>query len=175
MAQGDPMSNAIEGQGMTANGIGTWLLGAALAAVLASGALAQGSTGGSLGNSEKSLSGSRDAPRAVAPRRARPDREDAPRKSSSRKGGGGAGYDGAWTTIATGDCPAAGTFVAIISSGVITGQGFSGTVSPSGATRTVASSGGITVVATGQIYGRTGRGTYVQSDGCRGSFSSVKN
>ena len=59
-----------------------------------------GSAGGSIGNEEKSLSGSRQAPRTVEPskpaRRAKPEAEE-PRRASRRSGGGGGGGGGgAW-------------------------------------------------------------------------------
>ena len=62
-------------------------------------ALAQsGSAGGSIGNDEKSLSGSREAPRAVEPskpaRRAKPE-SDEPRRASRKSGGEGGGGGGA--------------------------------------------------------------------------------
>ncbi|CAN5429228.1 hypothetical protein BH11PSE4_BH11PSE4_29340 [soil metagenome] len=152
----------------------TSLLGALLAGAIASAALAQGSTGGSIGNSEKSLSGSRDEPRSVAPavreRASRPE----PRRASPRGGGTGS-FDGAWTVVATGQCAGAGTFTVIIANGRVTGQNISGSVSPNGATRTISSYNGLTSIGTGRITGRTGSGTYTQSDGCSGSFRSVKN
>src|SRR6478672_3319806 len=73
-------------------------------------ALAQsGSAGGSIGNDEKSLSGSREKPRSAEPskpaRRDKPD-SDEPRRASRRSGGegsgGGGGFDGSWVAVAVG-------------------------------------------------------------------------
>src|SRR5262249_33917537 len=72
--------------------------------------LAQGSAGGSIGNDDKSVSGSRSAPRAVepdrsaAPRRSKPD-ADAPRQATRKSGGGGGGggnFDGTWSYVGVG-------------------------------------------------------------------------
>src|SRR2546428_7734748 len=68
-----------------------------------------GSAGGSIGNDEKSLSGSREKPRAVEPakpaRRAKPE-SDEPRRASRKRGGegggGGGNFDGSWVAVAVG-------------------------------------------------------------------------
>src|SRR3954471_7073237 len=66
-----------------------------------------GSAGGSIGNDEKSLSGSRSdrsAEPAPSVRRSKPAEE--PRSSSRRGGGGGGGgggsFDGAWMVVSVG-------------------------------------------------------------------------
>ena len=65
-----------------------------------------GSAGGSIGNDEKSLSGSRSdrsAEPAPSARRSKPAEE--PRSSSRRGGGGGGGggsFDGAWMVVSVG-------------------------------------------------------------------------
>src|SRR5882724_7172043 len=71
-------------------------------------ALAQsGSAGGSIGNDEKSLSGSRDTPRSVESskpsRRSKPEAEE-PRRAARKSGGGGGGgnFDGAWVVNSVG-------------------------------------------------------------------------
>src|SRR6478735_8977142 len=70
-------------------------------------ALAQsGSAGGSIGNDEKSLSGSREAPRSVEsskPARRGTSETDEPRRASrSSGGGGGNNFDGAWIVTGVG-------------------------------------------------------------------------
>src|SRR5260370_14672460 len=56
-----------------------------------------GSAGGSIGNDEKSLSGSRSAEPERPARRSKPEAEEPRRSASRRGGGGGAGsFDGAW-------------------------------------------------------------------------------
>src|SRR5882724_3385304 len=59
-------------------------------------ARAQGIAGGSIGNDEKSLSGTRDAPRSVETpaRRSKPE-ADEPRRAARQSSGGG-NFDGAW-------------------------------------------------------------------------------
>src|SRR5215210_2927820 len=79
-------------------------------AIGAGAAFAQGSAGGSIGNDEKSLSGSRATPRAIETqkpvRRSKPEAESprrASRSSSSGGGGGGGGnFDGAWMVTSVG-------------------------------------------------------------------------
>ena len=95
---------------------GITLVSLLISAAVAGAALAQsGSAGGSIGNDEKSLSGSREAPRAVEPprpaRRAKPE-PDEPRRASRKSSGGGGGgedgrgsggnFDGTWVAVAVG-------------------------------------------------------------------------
>ena len=138
--------------------------------------LAQGSAGGSIGNDDKAVSGSRQE-RAVerqGPARRNRD-DDVPRRAPRRGGGGVSSYDGAWTVFASAGCAASGTGTVMISGGRILAQGLSGTVSPNGAIRSIGNAGGITVVSSGRITGNTGYGTYKQSDGCSGTLRAVKN
>ncbi len=144
-------------------------------------ALAQsGSAGGSIGNDEKSLSGSRSEPRSVAPERSsrRSRSDDEPRRSSSKRGGGGGGggFDGAWVVVAVGTtCSGGSTTAVVVSSGRIIGQGVSGTVSPSGAASAVGNSNGVTIISSGRLSGRSGSGSFRQSDGCVGRWTASKN
>jgi hypothetical protein len=144
-----------------------------------SAALAQsGSAGGSIGNDEKSLSGSRQAPRSVdtekPARRSKPE-ADEPRRTSGKSGGGGGNFDGAWVVIATGStCSGSSTTAIVVTSGRIIGEGLSGTISPGGASRSVGNYDGITVISTGHASGRSGSGTFKRSDGCIGTWTSSK-
>jgi hypothetical protein len=136
-----------------------------------------GSAGGSIGNDEKSLSGSREAPRAVESdrpsRRSRPE-ADEPRRASRKSGGGGGGnFDGAWIVVAVG-CGGSSRTAVVVTSGKIIGEGLTGTISPNGASRSVANSSGITVISTGHASGRNGSGTFRRSDGCSGTWTSSK-
>lgn len=136
-------------------------------------ASAQGATGGSLGNDNKSLSGSREAAPA---RRARPERaERIERRAPTPRRSNGGNFDGAWTVVASGGCAVSGTSTVMISGGRVYAQGLSGSVSPSGAVRTVGSSGGLTIISTGRISGNTGYGAYRQSDGCSGTLRAIRN
>jgi hypothetical protein len=144
-------------------------------------ALAQsGSTGGSIGNDEKSLSGSRQAPRSLESerpsRRSKPDAEE-PRRSESRRSGGegGGNFDGAWVVVSVGmTCSGSSTTAVVVSSGKIIGQGLTGSVSPGGAARSVGIYDGITVISSGHVSGRSGSGTFKRSDGCVGRWTSSK-
>ena len=140
-------------------------------------ALAQsGSAGGSIGNDEKSLSGTREAPRSVEPdrpaRRSKPVAEE-PRRASRKSGGGGGNFDGAWVVDSVG-CGGSSTGAVVVTSGRIVGQGVSGTVSPNGAARSVGNYNGIIVTSSGHVSGRSGSGTFRRSDGCSGTWTSSK-
>jgi hypothetical protein len=157
------------------------LLCAAIAVATAPGAaLAQsGSAGGSIGNDEKSLSGSRPTPRSAEPdqpaRRGKP-ASDEPRRTTSRKSGGGGGsgaFDGAWTVVSVG-CGGTSTSAVIVSSGRIIGQGVTGTVSANGYASSVTNADGIVATGSGRVSGRSGSGTFRRSDGCSGRWTSSK-
>lgn len=148
-------------------------------------ALAQsGSAGGSIGNDEKSLSGSREAPRAVESskpaRRAKPEAEE-PRRASRKSGSGGSGgggrggnFDGAWVAVAVGTPCGSSTERFVISGGRISGELSSGSVSPSGATRSGGSASGLSWSSSGRFSGRSGSGSFVRTDGCRGRWTASK-
>ena len=141
-------------------------------------ALAQsGSAGGSIGNDEKSLSGSRSdrsAEPAPSARRSKPAEE--PRSSSRRGGGGGGGggsFDGAWMVVSVG-CGGTTSGAVVVSSGKVIGQGVTGTVSPSGAVSTFGQGDGVTFTGSGRLSSRSGSGSFRRSDGCSGTWTSSK-
>ena len=141
-------------------------------------AFAQGSAGGSIGNDEKSLSGSRPEPRSVEPeqstRRGKP-QEEAPHRSTSRAGGGVGSFDGAWAVVAIGTtCQGTASGAIVITSGRIIGKGVSGHVSPNGAASAVGNDNGMLVHSSGHFSGRSGSGTYRRADGCMGRWSASK-
>ncbi|WP_375304226.1 hypothetical protein WI560_17710 [Bradyrhizobium sp. A11] len=147
------------------------------AALTSPSALAQsGSAGGSIGNDEKSLSGSRsDRSTEPAPsaRRSKPAAEE-PRSSSRRSGGGGGGsFDGAWVVTSVG-CGGTTSGAVVVSSGKVIGQGVTGTVSSSGAVSTVGQGDGVTFTSSGRLGARSGSGSWRRSDGCGGTWSSAK-
>ena len=141
-------------------------------------ALAQsGSAGGSIGNDEKSLSGSREAPRAAeAPaRRSKPEAEEPRRASRKSGGGGGNSFDGAWIVSSVGvTCSGTSSNAVVVTSGKIIGQTARGTVSPDGRVYGTSSGNGITVITVGRLSGRSGGGTFKQSDGCTGRWTAAK-
>jgi hypothetical protein len=154
------------------------LLGLSMALINPSTTYAQGSAGGSIGNDDKAVSGSRPEPRAVEKpsRRSRSD-ADEPRRSS-RKSGGGGSFDGAWIVNAVGvTCSGTSSNAVVVTSGRIIGNNVtSGRVSPNGAVYATGGGGssGLTNVTTGRLSGRSGSGTFVQSDGCRGRWTASK-
>ncbi len=140
-------------------------------------ALAQsGSAGGSIGNDEKSLSGSREPPRAPeAPaRRSKPEAEE-PRGASRKSGGGDNSFDGAWIVSSVGvTCSGSSSNAVVVTSGKIIGQTARGTVSPDGKVYGTSNGNGITVITVGRLSGRSGGGTFRQSDGCTGRWTAAK-
>lgn len=148
-------------------------------ALASSSAFAQsGSAGGSIGNDEKSLSGSRQdtssgrsAEPASPSRRSKPATEE--RSSPRRSGGGGGGFDGAWAVVSVG-CGGSTSGAVVVSSGKIIGEGVRGTVSQSGSVSTFGQGQGVTFTSTGRLSGRSGSGTWRRSDGCGGTWSSAK-
>jgi len=142
-------------------------------------ALAQsGSAGGSIGNDEKSLSGSREKPRAVESskpaRRAKPESDEPRRASRSGGGGGGGNFDGSWVAVAVGTPCGSSTERFVISGGSLSGELSSGSVSPNGATRSGGSVQGLSWSSSGRFSGRSGSGSFVRSDGCTGRWTASK-
>jgi hypothetical protein len=155
-------------------------LAALLLALAAPSALAQsGSAGGSIGNDEKSLSGSRSdrsAEPAPSERRSKPAADE--QRSSPRRGGGGGGggssFDGAWAVTSVG-CGGTTSGATVVTSGRVIGQGVSGTVSPNGSVHTFGQGeGGITYTGAGRLSARSGSGTFRRSDGCSGTWTASK-
>jgi hypothetical protein len=141
-----------------------------------------GSTGGSIGNDEKSLSGSRAAPRAVESekpvRRSKPRAEPEEPRRAARKGGGGGGgnnFDGVWIVTGVGvTCQGSSSNPIVITSGKIIGKTSRGTVSSSGVVNGTAQGNGLTMITTGRLSGRSGGGSWRQSDGCTGTWTALK-
>lgn len=152
-------------------------LAALLLALSAPSVLAQsGSAGGSIGNDEKSLSGSRSdrsAEPAPSARRSKPTAEErsSPRRSGS--GGGSGSFDGAWIVTSVG-CGGSTSGAVVVSSGKVIGEGVSGTVSSSGSVSTHGQGQGVTFTGAGRLSGRSGSGTWRRSDGCGGTWTSAK-
>jgi hypothetical protein len=150
-----------------------------IVAMALSAAFAQsGSAGGSIGDDQKSISGSRDAPRTIEPTkragRSKPDAEE-PRRGSRTGGGtgGGANFDGAWATVSVG-CGGTTSGAIVITSGRIVGEGLSGHVSPSGSATAAGAAGGVSWTSSGRFSSRSGSGSYRRSDGCVGSWTASK-
>ncbi|WP_041798845.1 hypothetical protein [Rhodopseudomonas palustris] len=141
-----------------------------------------GSAGGSIGNTEKSLSGTRATPRTVEPakpaRRSKPAAETT-RPAARKSGGGGAGagggnFDGAWSVASVGTPCGGATEAIVITSGRIIGQYTSGRVAPNGATTGAGSANGISWTSSGRFSARSGSGSFRRSDGCVGRWTASK-
>ena len=139
-----------------------------------------GSAGGSVGNDEKSLSGSREAPRAIEPskpaRRSKPEAEE-PRRASRKSGGGGNGggnLDGAWVLTSVGSPCGTSSDTVVITGNRMVGQYGTAQVSPNGSTSGIGAAGSLTWSMSGRFSGRSGSGTFRRSDGCVGSWTGSK-
>ena len=142
-----------------------------------------GSAGGSIGNDEKSLSGSRATPRAAEPakpaRRSKPKAEEPSRASRKSGGSGGSGsgggnFDGTWVLTSVGTPCGSSADTVVITGANLVGQYGTSQVSPNGAMSGVGSAGGLSWIASGRFSGRSGSGTFRRSDGCVGSWSGSK-
>jgi hypothetical protein len=161
--------------------IGIALRALLISVAMSGAAIAQsGSAGGSIGNDEKSLSGSREKPRAVESskpaRRAKPE-SDEPRRASRKSGGGGGGvssFDGTWVAVSVGTPCGSATERFVISGGRITGEWSSGQVSPNGSSRGHGSAGGLSWTSSGRMTANSGSGSFVRSDGCTGRWTSSR-
>ena len=135
-----------------------------------------GSAGGSIGNDEKSLSGSRETPRAAEPskpaRRSKTETE-APSRAS-RKSGGGGNIDGAWILTSVGTPCGSSADTVVISSGKMVGPYGTSQVSPNGGVSGIGSAGSLSWTMSGRFSGRSGSGTFRRSDGCAGSWTGAK-
>jgi hypothetical protein len=132
-----------------------------------------GSAGGSIGDDQKSISGSRDAPRTIEPaKRASRSKSDA-EEPRSRSSGGGGSFDGAWATVSVG-CGGTTSGAVVITSGRIMGEGLSGHVSPNGSATAAGAAGGVSWTSSGHFSSRSGSGSYRRSDGCVGSWTASK-
>jgi hypothetical protein len=155
--------------------------GLLLVGSIVSSAHAQGSAGGSIGNDDKSVSGSRSAPRSVEPdrpstsRRSKPAAEE-PRRAA-RTGSGGGNYDGTWSYVGVGTtCQGTGAGSFTVSGGRVSLAGGSGSVSPSGSiTSTSVGADGVRITASGRLSGSSGGGRYTRADGCAGNWTATRN
>ena len=98
---------------------------------------------------------------------------------ASRRSGGGSGggnsFDGAWIVSSVGvTCSGTSSNAVVVTSGKIIGQSARGTVSPDGRVYGTSTGNGIRVITVGRLSGRTGGGTFRQSDGCTGRWTAAK-
>jgi hypothetical protein len=130
-----------------------------------------GSTGGSIGNDEKSLSGERSMEPEHPAKRDKPSAE--PRHAAGRSTAASGSFDGAWIFTSAG-CRGAGITPGIISGGRLTIANGGGRVSPNGAFRGFAEGNGLRLVAVGRLSGSSGGGSFNRSDGCVGRWTAMK-
>jgi hypothetical protein len=134
-----------------------------------------GSAGGSIGNDEKSLSGSRAGESSKPARRSQPEADEPRRAGRMSGGGGGNSFDGAWIVNSVGmTCQGTSSNAVVVTSGKIIGETARGTVSSDGRVYGTSTGNGITVITTGRLSGRSGGGTFRQSDGCTGTWTASK-
>jgi len=157
------------------------LIGLAILIFSGDTALAQGATGGSLGNDGKTLSGSSPESRSAAPaqressERRAPRRQTAPRNRGEGAGGGG-NFDGAWSISSVGTSGCSDTFTEsfVVANGRMIGKDGSAPVSANGTVRGSGNYSGIRVTSQGRLSGRTGSGVFQRSDGCSGRWVASK-
>ncbi|QND71570.1 hypothetical protein [Tardiphaga robiniae] len=139
-------------------------------------AWSQGATGGSLGNDNKTLSGSSSEPPAAKPaRRERSEQRATPARRGAGEGGSAARFDGMWQITFTGQsavCAGKTASSTLTISGGSVGGG--GSISPSGVLQGVGSSGSVSAVMTGRLSGRGGGGSMQMSNGCTGRWTASK-
>jgi hypothetical protein len=115
-----------------------------------------GSAGGSVAGDGRSLSGPRND-----------ETEPPPAEGDVNS------FDGTWLFAGIG-CHSSGVLAAIISHGKIIVQGGSGRVDPDGTLNSIGAANGVTQTAVGRLTGNAGTGTYKRSDGCRGTWTAIK-
>ena len=137
-----------------------------------------GSVGGTIGKTNKSLSGGEDTEPQRQPKPEAPIRHRAATEKSAARGltaGSGGNYDGVWEGVAIGwTCSGTTTMVLTVLSGRVTAPEGSGSVTSGGSVRGVYNANGITAVLSGHLSGRSGSGRFKRSDGCVGSWTAVK-
>jgi len=141
-------------------------------------ALAQaGSTGGTIGKTDKSVSGGGDAAARpqhnVKPRAERAERRAASTARTESRAAGN--VDGTWLVSATGRCIPPSQVTFLINDGMITGNGITGQVSRGGSAH-----GQVVVLVlrfdfVGHFGASAGSGTFVGGDGCPGQWTAAKS
>lgn len=134
-----------------------------------------GSMGGTVGNREKSLSGSREAVPERPARQSKPKESRRPAASQSGRGGGGGSLDGSWSISSAGiNCSDTFRETVVVSGRRLTGSYGSGSVSANGSISGSGNYNGIGVTSRGRFSGRSGSGTFQRSDGCHGRWTATK-
>jgi hypothetical protein len=114
-----------------------------------------GSAGGSIGDDTRNLSGPRN------------DQADQPGNGDVDS------FDGTWLFAGIG-CRSSGFLPAIIAHGKIVVQNGSGHVDADGTINSIGYNNGVTQTAVGRLSGNAGSGTFKRSNGCRGTWTAIK-
>lgn len=83
-------------------------------------------------------------------------------------------FDGTWTVRTSPGCLTLPRSTFTISNGRVSGPSTTGRIDAQGNVRSVARSPFLTIVSTGRATESSGFGTYRQSDGCSGTWTSVR-
>jgi hypothetical protein len=158
-----------------------WLLiaGALLLAPLVAlgGALAQGgSTGGNIGQQNKSVSGGQEPSAAPPPaRRASPKpSRSAPARAQAAPAAAGS-WSGAWKGVSTGGCiPTWSWTLQISDGGDISGSGAVGKVARGGGASGTMTVLGVAYHFAGRFSAGTAAGTWKRDDGCAGAWTATR-
>lgn len=133
-----------------------------------------GSMGGTIGNREKSLSGSREATPERPARQSKPKENRRPAASQGNRGGGGS-LDGSWSVSSAGvNCSDTFRETVVITGNRLSGAYGGGSVSANGSISGSGNYNGIGVTSRGRFAGRSGSGTFQRSDGCHGRWTATK-
>ena len=158
----------------------TWaasmLIVAAVSVPFAGAAFAQaGSTGGTIGNRDKSISGGEEEPTRHAARKPPVKRASQPPRRGERAATPGSSFDGNWAGMSGGPCIGKFGWTLQVSNGVISGNNTTGQIARSGATN-----GDMVVMGKHYLFKGVSRasgqaaGTWTSSN-CSGSWTAVRS
>ena len=83
-------------------------------------------------------------------------------------------FDGRWAVSTSRGCLTSGASIATVSHNRIRGPGYAGAIADDGSVHSVGHYGLITVVSSGHASETEGAGTFRESDGCSGTWTSHK-
>jgi hypothetical protein len=137
-----------------------------------------GSTGGTIGKQDKSVSGEEDIRQKPGPvRRANPNHSNPSHRVSPMPSGRGSVtlYNGTWNGVSTGHCIAAWTWTLQVSNGVISGSGTNGRVTEGGGINGVMVVLGTAYNFVGHLNPKEASGTWTSRPGCFGGWTATKS
>jgi hypothetical protein len=131
-----------------------------------------GSTGGTIGKQDKSVSGEEDMRQKRGSVRRAPSHRVSPMPSA--RGSVGL-YNGTWNGVSTGHCIAAWTWTLQVSNGAISGSGTNGRVTEGGAINGVMVVLGTAYNFVGHLNPKEASGTWTSRPGCFGGWTATKS